>query len=120
MDLQELEAEEAAALPRTNGELVFSAPWESRSFSIALSLAESGYFTLDDFRKYLIVAIEQRESTPSDDPFHYYECWQTALESIVADVDLVNAGAVEERAEAYASRPAGHDHQHADGTSHRH
>lgn len=120
MDLHELDAEEVAALPRSNGELVFNAPWESRSFSIAVSLADSGYFTLDEFREYLISAIAERESTPVDEPFHYYECWHTALESILVDVNVVTATALQDRAEAYASRPAGHDHEHGVGAGHRH
>jgi len=120
MDLRELDVEEAAELPRSNGELVFNAPWESRSFSLAVSLADSGYFTLDEFREYLIAAIADRESTPDDGPFHYYECWQAALESIVVAVDLVPAAAVRDRAEAHASRPTGHDHRHDGATSHRH
>ena len=32
----------AAAPPRSNGELVFEAPWESRSFGMAVALSEPG------------------------------------------------------------------------------
>ena len=33
----------AAAPPRSNGELVFEAPWESRSFGMAVALSEARY-----------------------------------------------------------------------------
>ena len=43
------------AAPRSNGELVFSAPWEGRAFGLAVSLADDGAFTMSDFQAELII-----------------------------------------------------------------
>ena len=37
------------ALPRSNGELVFDAPWEGRAFGIAVALNESGAYEWGEF-----------------------------------------------------------------------
>ena len=37
----------AIAMPRSNGELVFDAPWQSRAFGMAVSLSRAGYFSWD-------------------------------------------------------------------------
>ena len=39
-----LDQEGPAAPPRTNGELVFELPWESRVFGLTMSLYEAGQF----------------------------------------------------------------------------
>jgi len=106
-----LDLEGPAAPPRLNGELVFDEPWQGRSFAMAMSLATEGYFTWDEFRDHLIAAVERWEADPTP-PYHYYERWQEALESIVAGIGVVDESAVIDKATAYALRPAGHDHRH--------
>ena len=39
-----------AALPRDNGELVFSAPWEARAFALAVALVDRLDLPWDAFR----------------------------------------------------------------------
>jgi len=119
MDLVELGTDGPQAPPRENGELTFTAPWESRSFAMVLALAEQGLFTLDEFREHLIAAIARWEASGSDEPYQYYERWQEALESITDRQGLVSTGALDERAKAFALRPPGHDHDH-DGHDHSH
>jgi len=104
-----LDIEGPAAPPRLNGELVFDEPWEGRSFAMAAALAEDGHFSLDEFRDHLIAAIARWESDPAGG-YRYYERWQEALESIVAERDIVAGPEVDELAAAYAARPPGHDH----------
>ena len=45
------------ALPRLNGELVFSAPWEGRAFGIAVALKDGGQCRWEEFRDRLIVEV---------------------------------------------------------------
>jgi nitrile hydratase accessory protein len=77
-----------AALPRDNGELVFSAPWEARAFALAVALVERLDLPWDAFRSRLI---EQIAAVP-DRP--YYESWATALESLVLSLGLTTTEAL--------------------------
>ena len=104
-----LDIEGPAAPPRLNGELVFDAPWEGRSFAMAMALVEGGFFSWDDFRDHLIAAVQRWESDPVGE-YRYYERWQEALESIVSELDIVARPEVDGLAGAYAARPPGHDH----------
>lgn len=116
------EADDPAGPPRLNGEMVFDEPWESRSFAMAAALVEGGCFGWDDFRDHLIAAVQRWEAEP-DGPYRYYERWQEALESIVADRRIAAESEVAELAAAYAARPPGHDHDHHhgdDGHDHHH
>jgi nitrile hydratase accessory protein len=109
----DLEVEGPAAPPRTNGELVFAEPWESRAFGLAMTLYQAGAFDWEDFRRRLIARISDWES--SHEPgecFSYYRCWLDALEDVVVARKLVTAGAVDARAVDLAARPAGWDHDH--------
>ena len=45
------------ALPRLNGELVFSAPWEGRAFGMAIALMDGGQYRWEEFRDRLIVEV---------------------------------------------------------------
>lgn len=108
------EADDPAGPPRLNGEMVFDEPWESRSFAMAAALVEEGCFGWDDFRDHLIAAVQRWEADP-DGPYRYYERWQEALESIVADRRIAAESELAELAAAYAARPPGHDHGHGDG-----
>jgi nitrile hydratase accessory protein len=101
----------AIAPPRSNGELVFEAPWESRVFGVAAALRERGLFTWDEFRVCLIAEIADWERHhASDEAYSYYERWQAALERLLAQKGLCSGAELEARERALASRPAGHDH----------
>ena len=112
-----LDIDGPAAPPRLNGELVFAAPWESRSFAMAMALVEGGCFGWDDFREHLIAAVDRWESEPVGE-YRYYERWQEALESIVSARAIVAGSEVDEMAAAYAARPPGHDHGDHDHGGH--
>jgi nitrile hydratase accessory protein len=79
-----------ADVPRSNGELLFESPWESRAFGLAVALAESGALVWDDFRAELVKAIGERDP---DAPYRYYEYWLIALERA-----LVSTGVFDTRA----------------------
>lgn len=107
--LTALDTDGPAAPPRTNGELVFAEPWESRAFAMAVTLAEAGVFTWDGFREGLVARI-------ADDPHApYYRSWLAALEDAVLAAGALDGAALTERTTELAGRPAGHDHGHGHG-----
>ena len=112
MTLQPLDVDGPAAPPRSNGELVFAAPWESRAFGLAMALHDGGLFEWEDFRQQLIAAVKRAEVAGGE--FSYYRCWLEALQTLLDVEGLVDIAAVEDRAAELACRPAGHDHRHDD------
>lgn len=117
----EFDLEGPAAPPRSNGELVFAEPWQSRAFGMAMSLTEAGVFTWDDFREQLIHQISTWESTAAaGDCYSYYDCWLAALEAIVEGRGLVPAGSLAGRGAELLERPAGYDHGHDHDHDHDH
>jgi nitrile hydratase accessory protein len=111
-----LDIDGPAAPPRSNGELVFAEPWESRAFGLAMALNARGVFDWEDFRRQLITAVAEAEREATDDePYSYYRCWLLALERVLAAGGVVSPEQLVARAEELDARPAGHDHQHGDG-----
>lgn len=68
------------AVPRSNGELVFDAPWQSRAFGMAVGLSQAGLFTWDSFRAALAKAIADKGQLGVDE---YYARWLDALEAVL-------------------------------------
>lgn len=66
------------APPRSNGELVFEAPWQGRAFGICLALLEREGLGWEDFRPYLGAAIERQPEAS------YYQCFADALDAFSA------------------------------------
>jgi nitrile hydratase accessory protein len=109
-----------AAPPRSNGELVFAEPWESRAFGLAMTLNAGGVFEWEEFRQHLIRAVAEAERDPGPGaPFKYYRCWLLALERVLDDKGVLSTEELLERARELDARPAGHDHDHA-GHDHDH
>jgi nitrile hydratase accessory protein len=101
-----------AAPPRSNGELVFAEPWESRAFGMAVGLHDAGAFTWEQFQAALIARIATWEARhPSGEGWSYYRCWLEALEDVLARDGRVLTDEVEARVRELADRPAGHDHR---------
>ncbi|MFB6784377.1 nitrile hydratase accessory protein [Streptomyces sp. NPDC056352] len=124
-----LDIEGPAAPPRTNGELVFAEPWESRAFGMAVSLYEAGAFTWPQFQAALIDRIAAWESASTgeepynhsrEEPYTYYLHWLGALEDVLVDLRAVSADEVTARTKALAQRPEGHDHRHDGNHPHSH
>ena len=111
-----LDASGAAAPPRSNGELVFDAPWQSRLFGMTMTLFESGAFVWDEFRALLIeeiaafeaaVARGQRDTAE----WSYYACWQGAFERLLSQKGLCGDAELDTRVRSLGTRPHGHDHR---------
>lgn len=103
------------SLPRSNGELVFDAPWQSRAFSVAVTLADSGRCDWDDFRGRLIAEIGawEAEHGERDESWDYYAHWLTALERLLTEEGLVSeADLAAARAAAAHAQAHEHDHDH--------
>lgn len=110
-----------AAPPRSNGELVFAAPWESRAFGMAVSLYEAGAFAWPQFQAALIARIAAWESVSArEEPYNYYLLWLGALEDVLVDLNALSTDEVTTRTEALAQCPEGHDHRHEHDQPHSH
>jgi nitrile hydratase accessory protein len=103
-----IDIEGLAAPPRSNGELVFAAPWESRAFAMAVALSEAGVFTWREFQVALIARIARQDDTSTD--WCYYEHWLGALQDVLACRGAAAADDVTARARQLVQRPVGHDH----------
>lgn len=73
------------ALPRSNGELVFAAPWEGRVLAMAVGVVKTLDLAWDEFRLRLIAEISARPERA------YYESWLAALERLVIERGAVSA-----------------------------
>jgi nitrile hydratase accessory protein len=114
-----LDVDGPAAPPRSNGELVFAEPWESRAFGMAVGLFEAGAFSWPEFQAALIARIGAWETEPAhDEPWNYYRLWLAALEDVLVGLRAVSSDEVTARAKALAQRPAGHDHAGDHGHPH--
>ncbi|MFK0382343.1 nitrile hydratase accessory protein [Agrobacterium sp. NPDC090273] len=86
------------AVPRSNGELVFDAPWQSRAFGMAVSMCQAGYFPWDKFRAELAKAIKEQGQNGVDE---YYHRWLDALEACLEPAKLFEHDALHEREHEY-------------------
>ncbi|MFE2942992.1 nitrile hydratase accessory protein [Streptomyces sp. NPDC059255] len=84
----------AVAMPRSNGELVFDEPWQSRAFGMAVSLSQAGFFDWDTFRGHLAAAIAEKGQNGVDE---YYERWLDALERSLAGNEFLDGPLLHER-----------------------
>jgi nitrile hydratase accessory protein len=82
----------------------FSAPWEARAFAIAVRLSERGLCTWDEFRRHLIAQIGNADKAqahgwvePGDG---YYTHFLRALENLLRERGIVDAGALEAKMRA--------------------
>lgn len=92
--------------PRSNGEIVFAAPWERRVFGVTIALCRSGRCEWEGFRQRLIARIAEDEARP------YWESWAAALEDLLGGSGALAADELEARHHEFLARPHGHDHRH--------
>ena len=108
-----VDVEGPAAPPRSNGELVFEAPWESRAFGVAVALSERDAFEWERFRQELIAEIGAWQG----DDWSYYERWLAALEHVLLADGMLDAAEIEVRM-AELEEHDSHDHDHDEGHHH--
>jgi nitrile hydratase accessory protein len=86
------------AVPRSNGEIVFDAPWQSRAFGMAVGLSQAGLFPWDSFRRELAAAIaEHGQSGPEE----YYLRWLDALEAVLAGGNVLDHSLLHQREDEF-------------------
>jgi len=72
--------------PTKDGEPVFDAPWQAKTFAMTVKLNETGVFSWTEWADALSVNIAEFEKhsqiNNSDD---YYKLWQNTLENLVAE-----------------------------------
>lgn len=98
--------------PMENGEVLFNAPWESRTFAMAVALHESGVFPWPMFQAQFIAEIETWEAHHSEGVYPYFELFGQALQVVLEAQELVASPELSHRVDALAARPHGHDHHH--------
>ena len=77
-----------AAPPRSNGELVFQAPWEGRAFGLAVAMNHDGRYEWKDFAGNLTAEIAEGEKSGASQA--YYEQWLAALEKLAISSGMVS------------------------------
>ena len=110
-----IEAERLSVLPqipRDEHGPVFAEPWQAQAFALAVKLSEQGYFTWKDWAAALAEEIKAAAARGEvDDGSRYYDYWLAALERLVTQRGLTDAGSLVERkkawAEAYRHTPHG-------------
>ena len=108
----QLDEDGAAAPPRENGELAFSAPWESRLFGLTMTLVEAGRLDWEAFRQRLIARIAAWEKQAAGESWNYWQRWREAFEDSLEAAGLVAAPEIDGLTRRLAARPHGHDHHH--------
>ncbi len=85
------EMEGELAYPRSNGEPVFDAPWQSRAFGMVVDLHKAGQFPWDDFKGRLIAEVRagRPADAPADAPEYYYQ-WVAAFTRLVVETGLLD------------------------------
>jgi nitrile hydratase accessory protein len=84
------------ALPRSNGELVFAAPWEGRALAMAIGVTKALQLPWDEFRRRLIDEVGAEPERP------YYESWLAALERLVVERGIASQTQLGEMTAAYS------------------
>jgi nitrile hydratase accessory protein len=111
--IETIDRDRATALPRSNGELVFEAPWHSRAFGLVVALHERGALDFEEFRADLIAEVRawQGAYDHTDPRWAYYERWQAALERVLARRGLLSTTELDARA-ATLAHDWSHTHDH--------
>ena len=114
-----IDVEGPAAPPRSNGELVFESPWESRAFGVAVALSERDALAWERFRQELIAEIGawEREHGADDVGWSYYERWLASLEHVLLADGLLAEAEIEAR---MAELEEHDEHEHDDDHDHHH
>jgi len=94
-------------LPRQNGELVFTAPWEARAFGLAVALSQQGVYAWKEFSQALAAHTAAAQTQGKAEA--YYQRWLESLEHLALEKGLVQQG---ELAARMAELEAQDEHKH--------
>jgi nitrile hydratase accessory protein len=80
-------------LPHDRDGPVFRAPWEAQAFAMALALHKAGLFTWPEWAATLGAEIKRAQAAgDADRGDTYYRHWLAALERLVAEKGVADAG----------------------------
>ena len=88
-------------------EPVFASPWEAHAFALTVQLHERGFFSWTEWSQYLAKAIH---SNVADDDVSYYANWLQALENLLTDKGIVDAGEYKQGVRQLLADSAASDH----------
>lgn len=90
--------------PQEGDDLVFGAPWQARAFSLVVTLHRQGLFEWNEFQNRLIEQVQTGafEDVENDSEVIYYRQWIAAFEQLLADKNIFDDEAIEERTLAFA------------------
>ena len=111
-DLRPHDLQASPQLPRDSNGPVFAEPWQAQAFALAVQLSARGHFTWREWAATLADELQADvKRGEAEDGSRYYDCWLTALESLVVAKRLSDAAALMARkdawAEAYRRTPHG-------------
>jgi nitrile hydratase accessory protein len=85
--------EAVPSIPRDAEGLVFREPWEAQAFAMTLTLYDRGLFTWPEWAATLAEEIKRAQAAGDPDTGEtYYRHWLNALERMVAEKGVTNAG----------------------------
>ena len=87
------------SIPRDESGPVFPAPWAARAFAFALAAHERGLFSWGEWAEALGRAVA--EGGDDADPERYWRCWLSALERLVEQKAVADAGELAALREAW-------------------
>jgi nitrile hydratase accessory protein len=89
-------------IPRDADGPVFAEPWEAQAFALAVALHERELFTWPEWGAALAAEIERAQAAGDPDTGEtYYRHWLAALERLVAEKQVTDAGALARYADAW-------------------
>lgn len=105
-------SELTTVLNHREGQMPFNKPWELRAFAVAVAACEAGEFAWAEFQEALTETIKQWEAANpgfTQDDWHYYEHFVTALEVVLARHDKLSEDGLELRTKIILETPV---HKH--------
>ncbi len=91
-----------ASVPSTDGEPVFSEPWQARIFAVVSRLAMDHRFPWDDFKASLIAEIG---AGGPDDTTDYYVHFAMACEKLLTSNGMLDAAELEALSAQFKAHP---------------
>ncbi|WP_423751379.1 nitrile hydratase accessory protein [Salinirarus marinus] len=97
----------------------FDAPWQARAFALAVALTDEDDLPWDEFQTRLVEEVDADLEAGGDADDVYYRQWLAALERLLVERDLLDAGELTDRVGQFEAgdRSA---HEFVDGDPHAH
>ena len=91
-----------AAWPAVQPGAEFAEPWQARAFALAVLASRQGCFTWSEWTHALSRELQHASAEPPTPPMpDYYDCWLSALQSLLLGKGAVEPGELSERRHAW-------------------